>query len=99
MATTNRIVYYSVPASAVNCYTVKLNYNCRGDGDWWKTSEMTMTDKTKDNNLIYQGTISDEYDGLGKLQFQLYDGSTWKSQQEPINSWTTASTYDGNVRT
>jgi hypothetical protein len=58
---------------------------------------MTKTDKTYDGYPIYSCTFTDKYDGLGCLQFQLYDGNTHKGQQEPIKSWTSAGTYNGKL--
>lgn len=94
-------LYYAIPASNLKsgdaCYTVKCNVNRKGDGDDWATYTMTLEDNTKDGKLIYKASFTDLYNGLGKLQFQLYDGSTWKSQVEPISSWTGVSTYNGKM--
>ena len=94
---TNTTVYYAVPTSVVGSYTVKCNVNYKGDGDDWQQHNMTKTDKTYDGYPIYSCTFTDKYNGLGRLQFQLYDGNTHKSQEEPIKSWTTASTYNGKL--
>lgn len=94
---TNTTVYYAVPTSVVGSYTVKCNVNYKGDGEWWELHNMTKTDKTYDGYPIYSCTFTDEYDGLGCLQFQLYDGNTHKGQQQPISSWTGASTYNGKL--
>ena len=94
---TNTTVYYAVPTSVVGSYTVKCNVNYKGDGDWWEQHGMTKTDKTYDGDPIYSCTFTDQYDGLGCLQFQLYDGNTHKGQQQPIGSWTSVSTYNGKL--
>ena len=96
-AATNTTVYYAVPTSVVGSYTVKCNVNYKGDGDDWQQHNMTKTDKTYDGCPIYSCTFTDKYNGLGCLQFQLYDGNTHKGQQQPISSWTEASTYNGKL--
>lgn len=96
-AATETTVYYNVPSTTVGTYTVKCNVNRQGDGDNWASYNMTKTDKTYNSNPIYSVTFTDLYNGLGALQFQLYDGSTWKSQVQPISGWTSASTYNGKM--
>lgn len=96
-AGTSTTVYYSVPAATVGSYTVKWNANYKGDGDDWHSGTMTDTGRTMNGNKVYSASFTDAYNGLGKLQFQLYDGSTWKSQQEPISGWTSVGTYNGKV--
>lgn len=92
-------VYYAVPAATVGTYTVKLNVNFKGDGDDWHSFNMTKTDYTYLGDPIYTCTFTDAYDGLGKLQFQLYDGDTWKSEIQPISSWTAVGDYNGKLWT
>ena len=94
---TNTTVYYAVPTSVVGSYTVKCNVNYKGDGTWWEQHNMTKTDKTYDGYPIYSCTFTDKYDGLGCLQFQLYNGNNHVSQQQPIGSWTSVSTYNGKL--
>ena len=90
-------VYYAVPSTVVGTYTVKLNVNFRGDGDDWHSYNMTKeTDKFSGDD-VYSYTFTDSYNGVGTMQFQLYDGDTWKSQQQPIGSWTPVGTYNGKV--
>ena len=90
---TSTTVYYAVSTS----YTVKCNVNRKGDGSDWKTYTMTSTGNTYNGKTVYSCSFTDLYDGLGKLQFQLYDGDEWKSQVEPISSWTSVSTYNGKL--
>ena len=94
---TKTTVYYAVPTSVVGSYTVKCNVNYKGDGNDWQQHTMTKTDKTYDGDPIYSCTFTDKYDGLGCLQFQLYDGNTHKGEQQPITSWTSAGTYNGKL--
>lgn len=96
-AGTSTTVYYSVPAATVGSYTVKWNANYKGNGDDWHSGTMTDTGRTMNGNKVYSASFTDAYNGLGRLQFQLYDGSTWKSQQEPISGWTSVGTYNGKV--
>ena len=98
---TSTTVYYAVPSATVGSYSVKCNTNHKGDGDDWH--QYTMTKSATGVNFagtsldVYTCTFTDTYNGLGKLQFQLYDGSTYKSQIEPISSWTSVGTYNGKV--
>lgn len=96
-AATSTTVYYAVPSSVVGSYTLKLNVNRKGDGNDWATYTMTNTGKTYNSNPIYSCSFTDLYNGLGALQFQLYSGNTWKSQVQPISSWTTVGTYNNKM--
>lgn len=96
-AATKTTVYYSVPAATVGDYTVKLNVNRKGDGDDWQQYNMTLTDKTYFGNLIYTYTFTDLHDGVGKMQFQLYNGEKHISQIEAYSSWTAVGTYNGKM--
>lgn len=95
-ATTECTVYYALSESTRNGYTVKVNANI-GDNNTWKQSNMTDTGKTFQGMKIWSGTFTAKYDGVDALQFQLYDGSTYKSQQQPYGSWTTAATFNGKL--
>ena len=97
-AATATTVYYAVPAATVGSYSVKLNINRQGDASNWAQYDMTRDGvKVQGGKLLYKATYTDLYDGVGCMQFQLYDGDTWKSQQQPIGSWTGVSTYNGKV--
>lgn len=97
-AATETTVYYAVPSATVGTYTVKLNVNFKGDGDDWHSFDMSkVAGKTYSGRDIYTCTFTDAWDGVGTMQFQLYDGSTWKSEKQPISSWTGVSTYNGKV--
>lgn len=99
LAQTETTVYYAIPSEEVGTYTVKLNVNRKGiGGEDWAQYEMTATGGTYEGNPVYTCTFTDLYDGLQKMQFQLYDGSTWKSQEEPITSWTSVGTYNGKLK-
>lgn len=85
-------VYCAIEASDLNCYTLKVNANI-GDNGTWRQYTMEKLDETYEGRLIYQATIVAKYGGVDALQFQLYDGNTWKSQKQPYGSWTTSSTF------
>ena len=98
-AATETTVYYAVPSNVVGTYTVKLNVNRQGDGDDWYSYVMTNTGKTFLDNEIYECTFTDLYNGLGCIQFQLYDEDTWKSQEQVFGTkvWTSVDVYNGKM--
>lgn len=98
-AATATTVFYAVPESTVGTYTVKLNvhYGCEG-GDAWEQFVMTKTGETYNSDPIYSVLFTDKYNGLCTMQFQLYDGETWKDQKVAFdNSWTAAASYNGKM--
>ena len=96
-AATETTVYYTASSEVIGKYTLKLNINRQGDADNWATYVMTKTDLSYNGDPVYTYTYTDLYDGVGAMQFQLYDGDTWKSQDQPISTWTSASTYNGKM--
>ena len=97
-AATETTVYYAVPSDVVGTYNVKLNVNFKGDGDDWHQFVMVRDGyKTQDEKLLYKCSYTDAYDGVGVMQFQLYNGSSFVSQQQPIGTWTSVSEYNGKV--
>lgn len=93
-AQTETVVYYAIPDAVVGTQTLKLNVNFQGDGEDWHMFDMTKTELTYKGNSVYSSTFTDSYNGLGKLQFQLYEGTEWKSQEEPITDWTSVNDYN-----
>ena len=93
-------VYCAINASTMksgdNCYTLKVNANI-GDNNTWRQYTMNIVDKTKNGKLIYSATIYEKYGGVDALQFQLYQGSTWKAEKQPYSSWTTSGTFKGKM--
>ena len=92
-------VYYTAGADVIGTYSVKLyvHMGCNG-GDDWKLYDMVKTDKKYGEDAIYKAEFTDYWNGLCALQFQLYDGSTWKSQAEVFNgSWFSESAYNGKM--
>ena len=82
---TTATLYYSVPASTVGCYTVKCYYNF----GYNQTGlvEMTKVDKTSSGNLIYSVKLTANNNNVDNLLFQLFDGNTWKSEQQVMSGW------------
>lgn len=85
-----KTVYYAISSEDVGSYTLKFHVNRAGDSDQWDddatVSKQTYTYAGLD---VYACTYTDLYGGVGKMQFQLWDGSDWKSEDEVIGSWTT----------
>ena len=98
-AATSTTLYYAISSTDVGSYTVKCNVNRKGDGDDYAQYTMAKQSGTYHGLKIYKSTFTDLYDGLGCIQFQLYSGSTWISQDQPFGprSWTSASTYNGKM--
>ena len=96
-AATETTVYYTAPEATIGTYSVKLNVNFKGDGDDWHQFDMTKTALTYNGDPVYSYKYTDAYDGVGVMQFQLFDGETWKSQKDAINSWTGVATYNGKM--
>ena len=80
-------------------YTLKLNTNHKGDGDDWHQYSMTKYEKTIGNKAVYVYTFTDTYSGLGCIQFQIYQGSTNKTQIQPFGTkqWTEPSVYNNKL--
>ena len=110
-AATETTVYYAIPDATVGTYTVKLNVCLQWDKPdpnkepvaVWQQFDMQKTDKTFNANPIYKVTFTDLWDGANTMQFQLYDGEQWKSQEVAFDGssngeWTTADTYNGKMR-
>ena len=94
-AATDTTLYYAVETT----YTVKCNVNRKGDGDDWMTYNMTKTDDKFGGVPVYTVNFTDLYDGLGCIQFQLYDGDNWHSQEQAFGpkEWKSASVYNGKI--
>ncbi len=94
-------LYYAVPQAIIDAgYTVKLNRRLDKDAgvQIWSQSIMTDTGNLYNGKKIYKGEFVATYGGLFVLQFQNYQGSTWKSQTAPINeTWTEASVINGKL--
>ena len=96
-AATETTVYYAVSSDVVGSYTVKLNVNFQGDGENWHSYVMNKETDSYGGYELYSYTYTDAYDGVGAMQFQLYNGDQWISQQQPIGIWTPVERYNGKV--
>lgn len=96
-AATETTVYYTAPESVVGSFTVKVNTNQQTNPDAWKVYEMTKIEQKHGEDPIYKATFTDMWDGVAKMQFQLYNGSTWNSQIDAITTWTGAINYNGKM--
>lgn len=96
-AATETTVYYTAPAETIGTYTVKCNTNQQTNPDAWHSYTMRLTDTTYNSNPVYEAKFTDLWDGLDRLQFQLYDGEEWKSQEQPISSWVGQAAYNGKM--
>ena len=96
-AATETTVYYAVPSEVVGSYSVKLNVNRQGDADNWQQYDMTKVNGSYGGYELFTYTYTDLYDGVGAMQFQLYNGNDWVSQQQPIGSWTKVDKFNGKV--
>ncbi len=96
-AATETTVYYTASEATIGTKTVKLNINRQGDADNWQQYNMTLTELTYNGDPVYTYTYTDLYDGVGKMQFQLYDGDNWVSEKEAISSWTSVGEYNGKM--
>ena len=91
---TNRTVYCAIDTTTLGSYTLKLNCNV-GDGNTWIQSNMTDLNDLSSypGKKVFSGIVEERYGGVDAMQFQLYDGSTWKAQDQVISSWTTYDNY------
>ena len=96
-AATYTTVYCAIDTTTLKSYSMKLNINRKGDGNDWATYDMTDLATTYDSKKVFSVSFTDLYDGLGCIQFQLLDGSTWKEQDEVFTSWTWASEYNNKL--
>ena len=96
-ATTGVVVYYAISDNDRNGYTVKLN--CKvGNDKPWVNQTMTDTGNSFCGMKIWQSqAFETPYGGADIMQFQLYDGSTHKGQQQPISTWTTDGNFNGKM--
>lgn len=78
-------------------YTLKANYNKKGDGSDWGNTIMTLDSGTYNGKKVYKASFTDSYNGLGVLQFQIYQDSTWKCESKPISRWTYVTEYNGKL--
>ena len=80
-------------------FELRLNTNHKGDGEDWNQYSMRKYEKTIGNKAVYVCSFTDTYDGLGCIQFQIYQGSTNKTQIQPFGTkqWTQPSVYNNKL--
>ena len=79
-----RTIYYAVDRnSVVGSYTVKINLQRSWTGVYTQATMASPTD-THNGLAIYSFAVNN-VTAVDNLQFQLYDGETWKSEQWPIH--------------
>ena len=98
-AGTATTVYCAISSSTLGTYSFKLNTNHKGDGDDWHQYTMVATGDTYDSKPVYSASFTDTWGGLGAIQFQLYDGSSWKAQDQVfgVQDWHSADVYNGKL--
>ena len=89
------LLYVAIATSTVESelysdFNLRVNSQI-GDGGTWRQTNMSRTTDTTTytGKTVFVGTYTEKYGGVDKLQFQIYDGDTWKSEKEPISSWDT----------
>ncbi len=88
--------YYAITSSDVGSYSVYLNQNT-GTG-WGHHGYMSKTDKTYMNHYIYEYTWDDTAEKIYDIQFQLHNGESFVSQQNPLdNTEQNISDYNGKL--
>lgn len=92
-------VYYCPKQAWLDAgYTIKANGCGSNNENKWTQLDMKDTGDTVNGNPVYVAVFNSTatpYGGFDKLQFQAYQGSTWKEQIVAISSWTTTGTIDG----
>ncbi|MDD6069850.1 MAG: DUF5979 domain-containing protein [Clostridiales bacterium] len=98
---TEVVMYFTAPTDWTNNnYTIKANAKLQSDTDNWKQKEMGDTEQTYEGMKVYTVTYtSDEcpYNGFATLQFQAYNGDTWKDQKDVFSTWTSATVFNGKL--
>ncbi|MBO7502563.1 MAG: starch-binding protein, partial [Paludibacteraceae bacterium] len=96
-AATETTVYFSAPQKWISGYTVKLNVQLDEGENVWGQYEMTLTTSTYNGDPVYVATYTDTNDGVGVMQFQLWEGTEWRNQDQVISSRTAVSDYNGKM--
>lgn len=79
-------------------YTLKLNVHYGSyPQDPWETFNMEKYSKSIGGKAVYTYTFTDQHNGLGELQFQIYEGTTEKYTLKPFTTWTTVDNYNGKL--
>ena len=96
-------VYYSISESSRNGYTVKINAKEQGsevpDGSaTWHSAAMTDSGYVYNGNPIWSNRFAPPYGGVSKIQFQLWNGGSFVSQEEwNPGTWKYCDDIDGKL--
>lgn len=98
-AATETTVYYAIPDAAKGSYTLKMNtlQQTGENNEVWRQYAMEPTAYTYEDVPVYSCTYTDLWDGVQVIQFQLYDGDNFVSQQTGVNDWKAATKYNGKL--
>lgn len=100
---TEVVMYFAAPTDWTNKnYTIKANAKLQSAANDWKQKDMSDTGQTYEGMKVYTVTYTSSecpYDGFATLQFQAYDGSTWKDQKVVFDAWTLANVFNGKLYT
>ena len=88
--------YCNDDGSVKSGYTLRANYKVgTNNNDAWYYVNMTVDSGTYNGKKVYKASFTDSYNGLGVLQFQIYEGGTYKAQHEVFNTWNAVGNYNG----
>ena len=97
-AATSTTLYCAISPNSLKNLTLKYNAHLgSNDSDPWASGVMTAVNKTYHGKPVYKATFTDSWDGLHKIQFQVYNGSTWVEQVETFSTWTQPSVYNNKL--
>ncbi len=90
-------VYCAISSSKMDGKTLKVNAKLQGDSDNWSQSNMTFANSYYNKMPVYSGNFTAPYDGAAIIQFQIYDGSDWKEQDEVFSTWNSAGVFNNKL--
>ena len=95
-ANTNVQLYCLISTEKLAGRTLKANVCQSKHDNKWDNAVMQDTGKTFGGKKIFMASLMELHGGFDVIQFQIYEGSTWKEQEE-IKSWITVSDIEGNM--
>lgn len=90
-------VYYCYKGTVPSTYTVKANACQSGMENKWEQQDMTDTGTKYEGYKVYSAKLTEIYGGFDVLQFQQYEGTEWKGQEVPFETWHTKAEIDGKM--
>ena len=92
-------VYYAITSTDLGSSTLKLNVKRDSNDDTsWQTVEMNDTLESYGDYKLFSAAYDAWWEGSAVMQFQLFTGGKWASQEEVHSSWVSESNYSGKVR-